>query len=660
MSVFMRLRLLAAALVIGFLLVVGFRLNGLPFLPQARFSDAVVSHWPAAYYLRESVFEYGQFPLWREAHMGGQPFAANPLNKTAYPLQLLALVFEPSLFLNLMILLHMFIAGWGMWTWARSLGLRGEAAVLSALAYVLAPKLVGHLGAGHVDVLYALAWWPWLMWSARGFAAPAASWRKNLYDVLRMMIFAALVFLADVRLSLFAFGLAGAYALWEMRRRRQWRRGVWLLPTGALVVVLTLSVTVPLLLWRPYLNRGDLTLADAGVQSLEVGHLVGLLLPPHEGTPESLAYLGLSGLLLAGAAVVSAPRKHAFWLLVIVIALLWALGINGFLWPVLVGIVPGLLWFRVPARAWFVVVIVTCLLAGYGLEALMNMTQRLRDAGELPRLALRRLLSAGGMGAALFCGGFTLAVLPDFPVTMGIGVALVGLLLGVVLLLALYGRLRPEQLALALLLVTFADLAWAGRNWTAWRGEDQWLTHQTALANWLEEAEPGRIYSPNYALEQQVAAAYDLRLFYGVDPFQLTGVVEAIEQASGVPDDAYSVVQPPLTGIESDAEIDRANCDAPVDLRVLATWDVRYVLSRCALNQFAEPQAVINGVYVYANPEFDNGQSLSAMGWPQDWPELPDEQTVAQLNQITLISAFVSGIGFVICLILLWVMRKYA
>ena len=655
----MRLRLLAAALVPGFLLVVGFSFSDLPFLPQAQFSDAAVSHWPAAHYLRESVLEHGQFPLWREVFMGGQPFAANPLNKTAYPLQFFALVFPPSLFLNLMILLHGFMAGWGMWMWAKSLGLREEAAVLSALAYVLAPKLVGHLGAGHVDVLYALGWWPWLMWSALGVASPSATWRKKLYDVLRMTVFAALVFLADVRLSLFAFGLAGAYALWEMGQRRQWGRAVWLVPTGALVVVLTLSVTVPLLLWRPYLNRGEMTLADAGVQSLEVGQLVGLLLPPHEGTPEALAYLGLSVLLLAAAAVVSAPRKHAFWLIMILIALLWALGINGFLWPVLVSVVPGLLWFRVPARAWFVVVIIICLLAGYGLQALMSMVQRLRDAGELPRLALRRLLTAGGMGAALFCGGFTLAVLSDLPATMGFGVALVGLLLGVVLLLALYGRLRPEQLALALLLVTFVDLAWTGRNWVEWRGEGQWLTHQTVLANWLE-AEPGRIYSPNYALEQQVAAAHDLRLFYGVDPFQLRDVVETIEQVSGVSPDGYSVVQPPLTGIESDAEIDRANCDAPIDLRVLAEWDVRYVLSRCPLDQFAEPLESLNGVYVYANPEFDAGQPLSAMGWPQDWPGLPDEQTVAQLNQITLVSVFVSGVGFVICLTLLWVMRKYA
>ena len=52
-----------------------------------------------------------------------------------------------------------------------------------------------------------------------------------------------------------------------------------------------------------------------------------------------------------------------------------------------------------------------------------------------------------------------------------------------------------------------------------------------------------------------MAAANDLRLFYGVDPFQLTGIVEAIAQGSGVPVTSYSVILPPL---DEEAEDDIA------------------------------------------------------------------------------------------------------
>lgn len=65
--------------------------DGLPFQPGAHFSDAATSHWPAALHLRRSVLEDGAFPLWRPLLMGGQPFAANPLNKVGYPPQWLAL-----------------------------------------------------------------------------------------------------------------------------------------------------------------------------------------------------------------------------------------------------------------------------------------------------------------------------------------------------------------------------------------------------------------------------------------------------------------------------------------------------------------------------------------------------------------------------------------
>jgi hypothetical protein len=202
--------LLLALLVLVFLIVSGLRPGTLPFTPGARFSDAATSHFPAASFLRESVLERGEFPVWRNTIMAGQPFAANPLNKTAYPLQWLALIFPPALHLDLMILLHLFIAGWGMWRWTRTIGLRPEAAAVSLLAYVLSPRLVGHTGAGHVDLVYALAWFPWLMWAAhvavRGTSRP-------LMIVARTGLLAALVFLADVRLSLFAFVAAGVYAL---------------------------------------------------------------------------------------------------------------------------------------------------------------------------------------------------------------------------------------------------------------------------------------------------------------------------------------------------------------------------------------------------------------------------------------------------------------
>jgi len=657
----MRPKLGFIALVAVFLILVRWNLHGLPFIPESKYSDAATSHWPAALYFRQSLGERGEFPLWRETIMAGQPFAANPLNKTTYPLQWLVLIFEPLAHLNLLILLHVFLAGWGMWRWARLLDMRKEAALLSALAYAISPRLIAHLGAGHLDLVYALAWWPWLMASVltmihRGDSPSrgGSETRPYISNILSIGIFAALLFLADVRLSLFALVLAGAYALWEMFRLKRLQISTRFLAALGVFLLLILSVIVPLLVWRPYLSRAELTPADAGLFSLEAGHLIGLVLPPHSGNPETIAYLGLPVLILAGIAAFSAPRKYAFWLVAALVAVLYALGANSVLWSLLVGVFPFLLWFRVPSRAWLVVVLVACLLAGYGLQTLMTAIENLRNGNAMPRLALKRLATAGFAGASLFCGGFTLAVLTDLDATIGIGVIVVGLTLGVILILALYSRLSPQNLAIFLILLVFVDLAWTGRSWLEWRGTDQWLTHQQALVDVLVNDGATRIYSPNYTLEQQVAAGYGLQIFGGVDPFQVRGVVEAVAQGSGITVTQYSVILPPLNDVQTDEDILTANRDAVPDTQILAEWGVSHVVATYPIqNERLRRVDLVDGVYVYANQDFTGLSNGNIPSWPADWPDLPPD--VNSLNQITALSAFVSGLSFFVCLgLLLW------
>lgn len=637
-----------------FLLLAGLRPESLPFMPEARFSDAAVSHWPAALHFRQSIWTRGEYPVWQETILGGGPFAANPLNKTAYPLQWLALLIpSPALFLNAMIVLHLFLAGWGMWRWMRALDLPESAALLSAVAYTFAPKLIAHTGAGHLDLLYALAWFPWLMQSV-----VAVKQTASLRRVAQIAVFAALLFLADVRLSLFALSLAAVYGLLQVRRPTQILAFV---PALLLFAIFTLSATIPLLLWQPYLNRADITQVDAGLYSLEVGNLIGLLLPPHGGNAETMVYLSLPVLVLALIAVISSPRRHLFWIVMITLALLYALGLNAPLWPLLTQIAPGLLWFRVPSRAWFVVTLAACVLAGYGLQIVVNAVERLRQGEALARLPLRRLALAGWIGASLFCGGFTLAVLTDLDSTIGLGVAGIGGLLGLLLLLALYGGIAPERLAALLILLTLADLGWTGRTWLEWRAPDRWLTHQAALVAALQSSMEGanlasvRIYSPNYALEQQVAAANGLRLFYGVDPFQVHSVVEAIEQASGIENARYSVIQPSLPpDVQSDADIVTANCDLLPDYEKLGEWGVWFIVTTCPLPTNSSPMTVVDGVYVYRNP----GYVPQTVNWPVS---SPDATQIARLNNVTIIAALVSGLSFITWVVwLLWKWRKHA
>lgn len=638
----MRLNLILVGLVAGFFLLVGMRSDALPYIRyEARYSDAVLAHWPNAEFLRESIWERSEFPLWRETIMAGQPFAANPLNKTAYPLQWLALLFPSSLHLNILIVVHLFLAGSGMWTWGRSLGLRTEAVTLAALAYVMSPRLIGHLGAGHLDVLYALAWWPWLMWAIYWSISRQES---SLKISLRLGLLVAMLLLADVRVSLFAFISGAIYGIALFVRSGNWRhlRRFALLPP--IVFMLTAALLVPLALWQPYITRGNITSNDAGLFSLEVIHLLGLILPSQPPNIETLTYLGLPVLTLGMAAIFLFDRFKVLLLMVVVGVFLYALGTNSLLWNTLVKAIPGLLWFRVPARSWLVLTLILPLLAGYGLQWLLNRIEN-QTLVIAPHIKLGVTV---WMAITVIMGSFALVVL-RLPTVMGLATLVAGLFLGVILLLAVNRRINSRQVFVFILTLVFADLAWTGYQWIAWQGPEIWLDPQRALAERLVEAQADRIYSPTYSLEQQVAEVYQLRLFGGVDPFQLTGIVKAVEQGSGVPSTKYDPVLPSLMGVSSDEDVSQANQSAIIDTAVLAEWYVSHVVVAYPIEHpRLELLDRINDVYIYTNRDYQPRQiNIETPDWPIGWATLPDKLTVQNFNQITMLTYLVSGIAWV-------------
>jgi hypothetical protein len=609
----------------GFFLLLGFAPGSLPFSPDSPFSDAAISHWPSALFIRESVLEHGEFPLWRDTLMGGQPFAANPLNKTAYPFQWLVLLFPAALHLNLLILLHIGIAVWGMGRWLKGLELRQESIWFGALAYALSPRLLGHLGAGHLDLVYALAWFPWLMESVRRGAHLQKGYRW-------VALFATLLVLADVRLALFALSTALAYGIKENLRPpiRPW------LGTGLLFLLLTASVTIPLLGWQTYLSRSELSSEEAGVFSLEPAALIGIVIPQHEGNIEALTYVGLTVVVLAFIGIVAAPRQHALWLVMMILAALYALGSHTPFWSVLVSVVPGLSWFRVPARAWFVVALIMPLLSSYGLEVVLNTVERRAFNATTRRVAFAWIAAAGS------CGAFTLLMLP-IPASVGVTILVAGFGLGVLLFGAFNGWIPAPYLAGLVILLTFFDLAWMGHSWLEWRSPDDWLEPYRPIATRLQAEEADRIYSPTYSIPQAAAAEYNLKLFGGVDPLQLSGVVAGIQQGGGVRSDDYSIVQPPLLNVEGD-DLSTANRNAMVDTKILGEWRVSHVAAAYPVDdpglEFVDE---IDGVYLYRNQDYVPTEAR----WPENWDKLPSENTILKLNRITWVTALISGLAFV-------------
>jgi hypothetical protein len=500
--------------------------TGVAFHPRSDYTDLLISHWPNAVYLRDSLARFGQWPLWNAQLFAGQPFAADPLAGMWYPLNLVLLVLPLAPAFNLLWVVHLTLAGIGMWTLVCAEGAGRLPALVAGAAFLGTPKLVAHIGAGHVSLVSAVAWTPWLLLAVRG-AAVAGGWRRGAWAGAVM----ALTFVADVRWALYAGALAAMY--WVAVALRQqgspvhagavladshgavpyWSRVLYAILAFVLVAALLAApLALPLVQFISLSNRAALTLSEAGEFSLPPVYLIGLLIPDVGGFHEWMTYVGVVPLLLAVAGL---GRRTRFWGAAVLTAAAVALGTHFVIYPLLFRLLPGLSLLRVPARAWFVVALGLCALAGHGAHRLA--------ADWWPRLAPR--YAARGL---------------HLPAAQGV--------------------------LLALLSLTVLDLLRVDSTLLAARP----VPDTPPAAAWLQR-QPGffRVFSPSYSLPP----GDGLQHLDGVNPLQLASSVSSIERAIGIEAPGYSVTLPSF----STSDLATEHASAVPDAERLGRFNVRFV-----------------------------------------------------------------------------------
>ena len=544
-------------------------------------TDLTITHWPAVAFNVRTLHQHGQIPLWRTTIAGGGPWAANPQSWLFYPPAWLFFLLPIGLTFNLLLVAHLLLAALATYAFGRrAFGLEPAGAALAGLAFALAPWLSGQLAAGHVNIILALAWLPVSLLGGHraatsgrpgGALLAGLAWAAALLNHAQMALFTAI-------LSVGWFLLAGWAARPPLRHL-----AVALLLMPAVALLLSAALLIPLAEALPHLNRTTLTADEASLFSLSWGQLLAALLPAYGGEPEQVIYPGLPVALLA--AVGLALRRHrgsCFFATAGVLAALFALGNQGPLFPLLFRLVPGLGWLRVPPRAWAVVAFSLALLAGRGLDALMDQAMRRRGTP----IGLAALI----LGLAL-AGGFYL-LHRSSPAAV-VSLLLLAIASAILFLLRGRGAVRPGPWALAFLLLVTADLGLVRAAWTTMRPPAEAFAWGGDVARFLAE-KPGlfRVYSPSYSLPQHTAVQHGLSLADGVDPFQLRSYADFLALAGGYRPAGYSPSLPPRLDDRS----------ARPDAERLGLLNVAYVVANYPLqaNGLA-PETQIGSVYLYRN-----------------------------------------------------------
>lgn len=346
----------------------------------------------------------GQLPLWDANSFSGYPFLSNPQVALFYPLNWLLLLLPVRFALSWHVLIHLVVAGLGMFLLVQYLSGSRAGAWLAALAFAFSGFVSARIWAGHIGLIATDVWLPWLLL--------ATAWSVQQRTVRAAIISGvplALAILAGHTTSLLyigmAWGLFAAYLLWTTPNRRLVIRQVAVMTLlGFLLAGVQL---VPLVEFSTVSSRAaEPTFEFATAYSLPPAHIITWLLPEFFGEPtragywsvpafdELTYYVGLLPLLGLALALRRPSRLSWFYLALVVLGFLLALGSYGFLYSIFYDLLPPFRLARAPGRAAFLLVFALPALLG---EAVAQWERS--DWGEKPAGFLRWLV--GGTAVAM-------------------------------------------------------------------------------------------------------------------------------------------------------------------------------------------------------------------------------------------------------------------
>lgn len=429
--------------------------------------DLVSFLWPTYSYAADALRE-GRLPLWNHSLYSGAPLVADNQSGLFYPLNLLVFLLWPGLpyvALEVLVIIHVWLAGAGMYALARALLAELDpapplpwaraGAFAAGAAYMFSDVFVTHVG--NLNIVAVAAWLPLALLALHwGLTRRAAGWCAAAGAALGVAALAG-----HAQLTLIVAAALGLFALWRMGAALmepgdRLRRAAQIVGLTALAFAVALGVAalslVPALELTQHTGRARLDYAAAAEYSLPWQGLAGLVSPLIFGRGAldawgpwprvEMGYAGVVTLLLAGLA----PwRGRAGWPRFLaalgLFGLLVALGAHTPIHRLLYEFVPGFASLRVPARFILLTDFALAGLAGYGLARLPQLGAR-RVAGWALGLA-----AAGGIVALLAWWLTPGNAAHQAELLIGLGVAALLLALALACVRARRWRLAPALLA---------------------------------------------------------------------------------------------------------------------------------------------------------------------------------------------------------------------
>ncbi len=343
-------------------------------------SDVMISHWPSALLIKRTVAAEHRLPLWNPFYGGGRPLAADPLAAMFYPPTQLVNLFPIRDYYMVLLIGHLMLAGVGTLLLARrAFGLSRWASMVAAVSFMATPRLISHLGAGHVTLVQVVCWYPWLALGAWATVRRPRRWAAPFAVVLALAVLAG-----HPQMAYYGMLMTGVVVLWLLLQRYRvsnWRNLraplVGLAAAGAIALMLAAVHLLPLIEFTARSTRQDSVAATDRYPILVflralLGH------PPVSSVPwENVIDPGGLVLMLAIFGAIAAGRRVLPLLGGIILVALLAMGNASPVFLLAAHVLPDFNRFHGLSRIWLVALLGIALLAGIGTEALLGLLRGL-------------------------------------------------------------------------------------------------------------------------------------------------------------------------------------------------------------------------------------------------------------------------------------------
>lgn len=363
------------------------------------------------------------FPLWNPYLMGGMPYIAAMHGDIFYPTFLLRFVLPTDVAMTWGMILHLMLAGVAAYAFLRAIGIGFHAALIGGLAYMMSGQVASLVSPGHDGKLFVSALFPVtllvLTWGIRD----AKHWAWGVLALVvglgvlspHPQLLQYLLLAGGAWALMLAFGGSDSHVLTRSQALTRLSLAFGAVLLGAAIGAIQYLPVREYVDWSPRVGGRDYAYATSF--SMPIEELINTYLPQFSGILQDYwgrngihlhsEYLGAGVLLLAAAsfgAAVTAARKRLrwFWVGVLVVSLLWALGGNTPFYHLVYEIVPGSKYFRAPSTIYFITTFAVAVLAAFGAERIL--------AGQVSKRLLVGALGIGG-GVALLASVGALEVL---------------------------------------------------------------------------------------------------------------------------------------------------------------------------------------------------------------------------------------------------------